>query len=95
MCPYREEIVYSLDDEVYLASWDSGVLLKLLIISKDFMLFSVELEGGPSVFLSFIKAWHLHLTLREDDPKLISATISKFSKGVLRIGQKKKVRSDL
>lgn len=42
--------VYSLDDDVYLASWDAGVLLRLLLISKDFMLFSVELEGGTLSF---------------------------------------------
>lgn len=60
------------------------------------MLFSAELrwEGGASDFLSFVKSWHLHLTLREDDPILILTTISKFVKGDLRIGPKK-VRSDL
>ena len=69
--------------------------LKLLLNSEDFMLFSAELRWvGGSDFLSFVKSWGLHLTLREDDPILILTTISKFVKGDLRIGPKK-VRSDL
>lgn len=75
--------VYSQIYDVYPASWDSSVPLKLPFYSINFSPSCAEIWG--SIFLFFINSWHLSLTLKKNGSRLILATISKSSKGVLRI----------